>query len=189
MKRGAQTISAKDAGFIIAKSGIGGDDLVVEAGIGSGGLSMHILRSLGDEGHLISVENRQKHADTGLENIQNAIQSWASKTKHRCIIGDVSEVADQIPENVDAIILDLPDHVSAIKALSSKLKVGGRIACYCPVSSQMEDAWQAVESAGLVVDWAGELMQRQWGSASKGGVRPVTGQFGHTEFLLLDVMA
>ncbi len=189
MKRGAQTISAKDAGFIIAKSGIGADDVVVEAGLGSGGLSMHILRVLGDEGLLISVENRQKHADTGLENIQNAIESWGSKTEHRCIIGDISEVADQIPENVDAIILDLPDHVSAIKALSSKLKVGGRIACYCPVSSQMEDAWQAVESSGLVVDWAGELMQRQWGRASKGGMRPVNGPFGHTAFLLIALKA
>jgi tRNA A58 N-methylase Trm61 len=37
----------------------------------------------------------------------------------------------------------------------------------------------------LNVEWAGELMERQWGRASKGGMRPVNGPFGHTAFLLI----
>lgn len=185
MRRNAQTISAKDAGFIIAKLGIGADDVVVEAGLGSGGLTMHMLRVLGPDGKLISVENRQKHADTGLVNVENAIGAWGSKIDYQCIIGDVAEVDAKIPDNVDAMIFDLPDHSSAITALAGKLKSGGRIACYCPVSSQLEEAWKSAESAGLEIDWAGELMQREWGRASKGGMRPINGPFGHTAFLLI----
>ena len=41
------------------------------------------------------------------------------------------------------------------------------------------------EESGLVVEWAGELMERQWGLTSKGGIRPVNGPFRHTAFLLI----
>ena len=69
MKRRAQTISPKDAGMIITKLGIGPGDIVVEAGLGSGGLSLHIARVLGNSGTLITVETRDEHAEVGLENL------------------------------------------------------------------------------------------------------------------------
>ena len=59
------------------------------------------------------------------------------------------------------------------------------MACYCPVSSQLEAAWDGCEDAGLKVEWAGELMIREWGKATRGGMRPVNGPFGHTAFLLV----
>ena len=65
------------------------------------------------------------------------------------------------------------------------LTVGGRLACYCPVTSQAEAAWAACEEHGLDVEWAGELIERQWGRASKGGMRPVNGPIGHTAFLVI----
>ena len=42
---------------------------------------------------------------------------------------------------------------------------------------------------GLKVEWAGELMAREWGRAGKGGMRPVNGPFGHTAFLLIAIKA
>ena len=69
MKRRAQTISPKDAGILITRLGIGPGDVVVEAGLGSGGLSLHIARVLGDSGTLITVETRDEHAEVGLENL------------------------------------------------------------------------------------------------------------------------
>ncbi len=185
MKRTAQTISAKDAGFFITRLGIGESDVVVEAGFGSGGLSLHLLRVLGSKGKLISVDNREDHAQTGLANVESALKAWGGTAQHSCIIGDIVEVVEQMPRDLDAIILDLPDHVAAINAISGHLKQGGRIGCYCPVSSQLEAAIEACENAGLKIDWAGELMQREWGRASKGGMRPVNGPFGHTAFLLV----
>ena len=58
MKRRAQTISDKDAGVLISKLGIGAGDVVLEAGIGSGGLSLHLAKVLGSEGQLITAEPR-----------------------------------------------------------------------------------------------------------------------------------
>ena len=72
-----------------------------------------------------------------------------------------------------------------IKAVAKLLTIGGRLACYCPVTSQLENSWNTCEEMGLQIEWAGELMDREWSKASKGGVRPTNGPFGHTAFLLI----
>ena len=188
MKRRAQTIGSKDAGVLIARHGIGADDIVLEAGLGSGGLSMHLARVIGPNGHLITVEPREEHASVGLENLQTLSHCMVEFPNHSHIDGRIEDVVEEInkfADQVDAILLDLPEHPPAIKAVAPLLKVGARISCYCPVSSQLENAWIACEEAGLHVEWAGEIIERQWGKASRGGVRPVNGPFGHTAFLLL----
>ncbi len=188
MKRRAQTIGSKDAGVLIARHGIGADDIVLEAGLGSGGLSMHLARVIGPSGHLITVEPREEHAHVGLENLQTLSQCMVEFPNHSHIDGRIEDVVEEIKkhaEHVDAILLDLPEHPPAIEAVAPLLKVGARISCYCPVTSQLEKAWIACEEAGLHVEWAGEIIEREWGKASRGGVRPVNGPFGHTAFLLL----
>ncbi len=189
MKRRAQTISAKDAGLFITKLGIGGADTVLEAGLGSAGLALHLARVLGSAGRLISVETREEHAEVGMENLHRARIAWGEDfPEHHLLIGDVCEQVGLAAEEFggfDAIILDLPEQSPAIEAAAPHLNIGGRLACYCPVSSQLEAAWESCESAGLVVEWAGELMAREWGRATRGGMRPVNGPFGHTAFLLV----
>ena len=58
MARRAQTISSKDAGFIITKLGVGPGDTVLEAGLGSGGLSLPLATGMGNSGHLVTAEPR-----------------------------------------------------------------------------------------------------------------------------------
>ena len=188
MKRRAQTIGSKDAGVLIARLGIGAGDVVLEAGLGSAGQSMHLARVMGSSGHLITIEPREEHSSVGLENLSTLSQALPEFPKHYHIDGRIEDRFDRIKEisdDVDAILLDLPEHPSAIHASAPLLKIGGRLSCYCPVSSQLEQAWIACEDAGLVVEWAGEIIEREWGKASKGGVRPVNGPFGHTAFLLI----
>ena len=188
MLRRAQTISAKDAGFIISRMGIGTGDRVLEAGIGSGGLAMYVAKVLGNTGVHVTVEPRNEHADIALENLRRCKESWSHYPVHHHVEGKIEEViedVEKISNKFDAVVLDLPEHPSAVRAISRLLSPGGRLVCYCPVTSQLESAWEACEAEGLEIEWAGELIQRQWGKASKGGVRPVNGPFGHTAFLLL----
>ena len=120
--------------------------------------------------------------------MQRARANWPQFPQHHHLEGRIEDVVPSISSiaaSVDAIVLDLPDHPPAIQATAGLLKSGGRLACYCPVTSQVERAWEACEAAGLDVEWAGELMEREWGRASKGGMRPVNGPFGHTAFLLV----
>ena len=188
MVRRAQTIGSKDAGFFLTKLGLGPNDAVLEAGIGSGGLSLYIQRVLGKDGVHVTVEPRAEHADVALENLRRASASWSQHPVHHHLEGTLEEraaEAGELLEGFHAVILDLPAHPPAIEASAALLLPGGRLACYCPVSSQLERAWEACEAAGLTVEWAGELMEREWGRASKGGMRPVNGPFGHTAFLLV----
>ena len=183
MARRAQTISSKDAGFFITKLGIGSGDTVLEAGLGSGGLSLHLAKVLGNSGHLVTAEPRQEHANVGLLNLQRASECFQEFPKHTHLEGMVEDVVPDL--QFDAIILDMPVHSPAISACSQNLAFGGRLACYAPTTSQLEACWKASEEVGLTVEWAGELMERQWGLTSKGGMRPVNGPFGHTAFLLV----
>lgn len=190
MKRRAQTISDKDAGVLIAKLGIGDGDTVVEAGLGSGGLSLHLAKVLGRHGTLVTIEARDEHAEVGLENLERAKQLWPGFPLHTHHSGTVEDVAPRLEHEefkADAVILDLPNHTPAIHASARLLKTGGRLACYCPVSNQLEQAWIACEENNLDIEWAGEIIERQWGRASKGGMRPVNGPFGHTAFLLVAI--
>ena len=188
MKRRAQTIGSKDAGVLIARLGIGPGDVVLEAGLGSAGQSMHLARIMGASGHLITVEPRQEHSDVGLENLATLARALPEFPMHSHIDGRLEDAVSEIEKistEADAILLDLPEHATAIQAVAHLLKTGARLSCYCPVSSQLEQAWIACEEEGLEVEWAGEIIEREWGKASKGGVRPVNGPFGHTAFLLI----
>ncbi|MED5272233.1 MAG: hypothetical protein VX613_05020, partial [Candidatus Thermoplasmatota archaeon] len=190
MKRRAQTIQPKDAGFLITKLGIGVKSKVLEAGLGSGGLSIQIQNVMGKDGIHVTVEPRTEHADVGLMNIKNGQKAGCHSENHIHIEGTIEESVSEISNHCsefDAIILDLPEHTTAIRSVTQLLHPGGRIACYCPVTSQVENAWMACEKAGLEIEWAGELIERKWGRAMKGGIRPVNGPFGHTAFLLIAI--
>ena len=135
MVRRAQTIGSKDAGFLVAKLGLGPSDVVLEAGIGSAGLSLHVQRVLGTTGTHITVEPRAEHSKAALENLRRASATWTSVPTHHHIEGRIEESIEAISALVDgfhAILLDLPDHPSAIEATVDLLVPGGRLACYCP---------------------------------------------------------
>ena len=91
MMRRAQTIGSKDAGFFLARLGLGPNDKVLEAGIGSAGLSMYIQRVIGKSGTHITVEPRAEHAEVALENLRRTTASWGESPTHHHIEGTIEE--------------------------------------------------------------------------------------------------
>lgn len=187
MRRRAQTISAKDAGALITRMGIGPGDCVLDAGLGSAGLSLHLARVMGNSGHLLTIEPREEHAEVGLFNLARAADCFPEFPQHDHCEGLVEEVVEQTGLQFDAVILDMAQHSAAIKACAPLLKFGARLACYAPTTSQLESCWQTCVEVGLDVEWAAEMIERPWGRASKGGIRPTKGSFGHTAFLLIAI--
>ena len=96
MVRRAQTIGSKDAGFFLTKLGIGPNDAVLEAGIGSGGLSMYIQRVLGQEGVHVTVEPREEHAEVALENLRRGPSAcWEQRTRSPSPRGHVGRAGNR----------------------------------------------------------------------------------------------
>src|SRR5688572_8898965 len=60
MPRGAAVVYPKDAAQIVTMADIFPGARVVEAGVGSGALSISLLRAVGDQGYLHSFERREE---------------------------------------------------------------------------------------------------------------------------------
>jgi tRNA (adenine57-N1/adenine58-N1)-methyltransferase len=188
MERRAQVIGAKDAGFLVSWMGIGVGSRVLEGGHGSAGLAMHLANVLGSAGTLISVESRPEHAEVGRANMERLAEVLPEFPDWHLIDGDMSNIGQSVSEicgTLDAAIIDIAEPWRVLPAIEPLLRAGGRLACYCPTTSQLEKSWESAQGQGLVIEWAGEMIERKWVKASKGGVRPGNQPMGHTAFLLI----
>jgi|TARA_B100001996_G_scaffold314431_1_gene257031 tRNA (adenine57-N1/adenine58-N1)-methyltransferase len=188
MVRRAQTIGIKDSGFLISWMGIGVGSRVLEGGHGSAGLAMNIANILGNKGTLISVEIREEHAQVGKQNMDRLKEISPEFPNWHLIVGNLNDIKKEVKdicEEIDAAIIDMAEPWTVVESIVPMLRIGGRIACYCPTTSQLEKSWNACEELGLEVEWAGEMIERKWSKASKGGVRPGNQPMGHTAFLII----
>ncbi len=188
MNRRAQTIGIKDSGFLISWMGIGVGSRVLEGGHGSAGLAMNLANVMGSRGTLISVENRPEHAEVGRSNMERMNEFSSEFPDWHLLEMDLAESADKVIEicgELDAAIIDIAEPWTVVNNIAETLRVGGRLACYCPTTVQLEKSWNACEEQGLVIEFAGEMVERRWSKAAKGGVRPGNQPMGHTAFLLI----
>ena len=188
MNRRAQTIGIKDSGFLISWMGIGTGSRVLEGGHGSAGLAMNLANVMGSKGNLISVENRPEHADVGRSNMERLAELSTDFPTWNLLEMDLQNAASEVEGicgELDAAIIDIAEPWTVVPDISQTLRIGGRIACYCPTTSQLEKSWNEVENEGLIVEFAGEIIERRWSRAGRGGVRPGNQPMGHTAFLLI----
>lgn len=188
MNRRAQTIGIKDSGFLISWMGIGTGSRVLEGGHGSAGLAMNLANVMGSKGYLISVENRPEHAEVGRSNMERLAEFSTDFPSWNLLEMDLQNAAFEVTQicgELDAAIIDIAEPWNVVSEISQTLRIGGRIACYCPTTAQLEKSWNKVEEEGLIVEFAGEIIERRWSKAGRGGVRPGNQPMGHTAFLLI----
>ena len=188
MNRRAQTIGIKDSGFLISWMGIGTESRVLEGGHGSAGLAMNLANVMGSNGYLISVENRPEHAEVGRSNMERLAEISTDFPSWNLLEMDLQNAASEVTQicgELDAAIIDIAEPWNVVSEISQTLRIGGRIACYCPTTAQLEKSWNKVEEEGLIVEFAGEIIERRWSKAGRGGVRPGNQPMGHTAFLLI----
>ena len=149
---------------------------------------MHLANVMGSKGCLISVEVRPEHAAVGRNNMERMAEFAPEFPDWHLLEMGLSEAAGEVAgicEQLDAAIIDMAEPWTVVPEIASTVKTGGRLACYCPTTAQLEKSWNAVEEEGLVVEFAGEMIERRWSKAAKGGVRPGNQPMGHTAFLLI----
>ena len=184
MPRGAAVVYPKDAGQIIQMADIFPGARVVEAGVGSGALTMSLLRAVGDQGALVSIERREDFADIARANVESHFggphPAW------RLEIGDFADrVGDAFaPGTVDRIVLDMLAPWENIDAAADALTPGGVFLAYVATATQLSRLAEDLrEHGGFTEPHAWETMLRTWHLEGL-AVRPDHRMIGHTGFLL-----
>ena len=183
MPRGAAIIYPKDAAQIVAQADIFPGAVVVEAGVGSGALSLWLLRAIGPAGRLHSFERRAEFADVAQANIStffgHAPDTWS------VTVGDLVEsLPDAVaPGSVDRVVLDMLAPWDCIEAVADALKPGGVVLCYVATVTQLSRVAEFIRGTGLFTNpISNETMVRGWHVEGL-AVRP-DHMIAHTGFLI-----
>ena len=184
MPRGAAIIYPKDAAQILAQADIFPGATVVEAGVGSGALSLWLLRAIGPAGRLASFERREEFADVARDNIAtflgNDPENWT------ITLGDLAEtLPETLPaQSVDRVVLDMLAPWECLGSVSDALKPGGVLLCYVATVTQLSRVAEAIRGTGLYTNPdSSETMIRGWHVEGL-AVRPDHRMIGHTGFLI-----
>jgi len=180
MPRGAAVVYPKDAGQVVHMADIFPGARVVEAGVGSGALTMSLLRAVGDDGHVSSYERRQDFADVARENVESFFggphPAW------RLTVGDLATTLDET--GVDRVVLDMLAPWDCLDAVSGALVPGGVLICYVATATQLSRTAEAMREQGTFTEpSAWESLVRGWHLEGL-AVRPEHRMVGHTGFLV-----
>ncbi|MFH0835596.1 MAG: methyltransferase domain-containing protein [Candidatus Micrarchaeota archaeon] len=177
LKRGPQVILPRDAAAIIAHAGVSNGDRVVEAGSGSGFMTIFIANSVGDSGKVYSYENREEFLEIARKNVEKV--GFASRVEFK--LRDVTEGVDE--KDVDCLLLDCGGSDKLVGVAFNALKKDGILAGYLPNVEQLKAFVLAAEDAGFVLSEALEVFERDWLVRRDRGCRPSTHGLSHSAFL------
>jgi tRNA (adenine57-N1/adenine58-N1)-methyltransferase len=184
MPRGAAIVYPKDAANIVTMGDIFPGAKVIEAGVGSGALSMYLLRAIGPEGHLTSFERREEFAEIAQANVSTHFGIRPTNWDVR--LGGLEEELPKHVEagSVDRIVLDMLAPWECIESVSVALAPGGVLICYVATVTQLSRVTEEIRSSNLYAEpEAFESLVRGWHLQGL-AVRPEHRMGGHTGFLL-----
>ncbi len=184
MPRGAAVIYPKDAGQIVQMADIFPGAVVVEAGVGSGALSMSLLRAIGEEGRLHSFERRADFAEIAKGNAR--LFFGMDHPAWTVTVGDLVESMPSAvePGSVDRVVLDMLAPWECLDVVADALLPGGVLICYVATVTQLSRVAEGMrEHGGYTEPQAWESIVRGWHLEGL-AVRPQHRMHGHTGFLI-----
>jgi tRNA (adenine57-N1/adenine58-N1)-methyltransferase len=182
MPRGAQVIYPKDIGPILVLADIFPGARLLEAGVGSGALSMALLRAVGPEGSVTGYEIREDFAARAIKNVESFL---GPGQPYHVEIRDIYEGIDppeSDPLGLDRIVLDLPEPWRVVKHATHALRPGGILVSYVPTVGQVARLREELDGSPFGLAETLEVLQRTWHVEGQ-SVRPDHRMVGHTGFL------
>ncbi|MDQ3945329.1 MAG: tRNA (adenine-N1)-methyltransferase [Actinomycetota bacterium] len=177
MPRGAQVIYPKDIGPILILADVFPGARVLEAGVGSGALTMALLRAVGPEGSVLGYELREDFAARAQANVASFVGPDAPLTIE---IRDVYEGIGAT--GLDRIVLDLPEPWRVVKHAEDALHPGGILCAYLPTIGQVARLREELDGSSFGMAETLEVLQRSW-HVEGPSVRPDHRMVAHTGFL------
>ncbi len=180
MPRGAAVIYPKDAAQILMMADMFPGARVVEAGVGSGALTAHLLRAVGPLGRVWSYERREDFAETARRNVEQLFgpghPAW------QLSVGDLAQSLEQT--DVDRVVLDMLAPWECVEACARALTPGGILCVYVATTTQLSKVVETMRvHGGFTEPSAWESLVRSWHVEGL-AVRPDHTMVGHTAFLV-----
>ena len=180
MPRGATIVYPKDAALILGFADIYPGARVLEAGVGSGALTISLLRAVGSEGFVHSLERRSDFAENAKSNVSNYFGSLPTNWKL-----DIGSLQDQIFEDsFDRVILDMLAPWECVALAAQVLRPGGVFLAYVATTTQLSATAEALKDDGHFTEpESSESLVRGWHHEGL-AVLPQHRMIGHTGFLI-----
>ena len=178
-QRQAQPIYPKDLGAILIGADIHPGARVLEAGTGTGALTLALLRAVGPSGRVVSYEQREEFLEAARRVISETLGGEPANLLLK--LADVYAGIEEV--DLDRILLDLPEPWQAAAAAKGALRPGGILFAHCPNVSQVQrffDCLRELRGFGLLEVF--EVLQRGWTVRGR-SLRPSHRMVAHTGFL------
>lgn len=177
LKRTTQIVYPKDAGYILIKMGIAPGCHVVEAGTGSGGLTLVFAQAVSPTGRVYSYEVRPEMQRLARKNLEQLGLAEFVEFKLR----DIAEGFDE--RDADALFLDLPNPWDYLTQVHAALTTGGFFGCILPTTNQVIHVIGALAETNFGLIKVEELLLRPY-KAVPARLRPMDRLVAHTGYLV-----
>lgn len=174
LKRLPQIIMPKDIALILAYTGVSSGSLLVDAGTGSGFLSIFLASYIKPK-KIVTYENDRRFVKIAKENIKNSGLSNSVRLKQKDITKGIDE------KNVDLVTLDMKNSEKVVKYAYAALRLGGYLVVYSPYIEQVISVVREIERKGFSNIKTVENIVREW--QVEKFARPKTVGLMHTGFL------
>ena len=176
MPRGAQVVYPKDSAAILMQADIFPRARVLESGVGSGALSLSLLRA---GAMVLGYEVREDFAQRAIENVTNFLGSEGAE-HYRVEIRDCYQGIET--EGLDRVVLDLPEPWRVVPHAATSLNPGGILVAYTPSIVQAVQLREACAAGPWAATATVEILHRGW-HIEGDAVRPEHRMVGHTGFV------
>lgn len=177
LKRTTQIIFPKDAAYIIQRLSLYPGRRVVEAGTGSGGLTLALARAVMPTGRVFTYEERAAMSELAGKNLARFDLQDYVELKVR----DAAEGFDE--QNADAVFLDMREPWRCLPAAWAALKGGGFFGSLLPTTGQVSELLRGLEAHGFADLEVEELLLRPYKPLAD-RLRPADRMVAHTGFLV-----
>ncbi len=177
IKRATQIIYPKDAAYLVHRMNLRAGSRVVEAGTGSGGLTIALAWAVAPTGRVYTYEARQENYKQARRNLER-VDLLSHVTMYQRSIQDGFEETD-----ADALFLDVRHPWSFLPQVHDALHTGGFFASLVPTTNQVSQLLEALEVNAFADVGVEELLLRRYKPVPE-RLRPEDEMVAHTGYLV-----